>query len=158
MNRAQWIFTVVMGVVIFSSFGISKAGASSSNSVEVIPDEEISRALLIEPNGYATGQHTAYWPELEMTMVSDQGRIERNAVGTCSNGTDCAYGGASMQGSKLSWSGCGSHPTSALSTVRSIANGRSSRTLEARNGTTVVASATPGKWRNVSKKVTNVYC
>lgn len=131
----------------------------------VLPDtdEVVSYALDAVPGGYATSEHTAYWPELGMTLVSDEAqaaqRSERpKAVGSCSNGAVCAYSGSSLSGSKLSWSSCGTHSTSALASVRSIANGRTSETLRARNGSTVLASASPGTQKNVSGSVTNISC
>lgn len=126
-------------------------------------DEVVSYALDAVPGGYATSEHTGYWPELGMTLVSEGGQDTQRGdrakvVGSCGNGAVCAYSGSSLSGSKLSWSSCGTHSTAALSSVRSIANARSSETLRARNGSTVLASTTPGTQKNVSGSVTNIYC
>jgi hypothetical protein len=134
------------------------ADATVTDSDEDTVDDVVRRALEVTPGGHATGDHSAYWPELGMTLTSAAAGSAARAVGSCGTGSVCAYSGSSLSGSKLSWKSCGSHSTSALASVRSIANGRASGTLHARNGSTVRASAAPGTQKNVSGTVTNIYC
>jgi hypothetical protein len=135
-----------------------EADTTVTTSLEDTVDDVVRRALEVTPGGHATSDHSAYWPELGMTLTSAAVGAAARAVGSCGTGSVCAYSGSSLSGSKLSWSSCGSHPTSALASVRSIANGRASGTLQARNGSTVRASAAAGTQKNVSGTVTNIYC
>ncbi|GAA3210612.1 hypothetical protein [Microbacterium terregens] len=140
---------VVSAAVVFS--------APAAHAREITPDHEIAYALEQVPDGYATSEHTASWPRIGMEMVSSLA-ITSFAVGSCATGAICAYSGYSLTGSKLSWSSCSTYSTAALPSVGSIANARSSGTLRARNGTTVVATAGAGGQANVWSAVTNVQC
>jgi len=146
---------IVVGIVL--SLVVGTVGATSAHADEVIPDAEVAYALAAEPGGYATGAHTAYWPGSGMTLQSSEA-FSIQSVGSCATGAICAYNGLALTGAKLSWTTCGTFSTSALATVKSIANARSSGTLRARNGTTVLATATAGKQANVAGTVTNVQC
>ncbi|PPF41870.1 hypothetical protein C5B85_18285 [Pseudoclavibacter sp. AY1F1] len=139
------------------------APAAQAETTVVDVDEIVTYALDAVPGGHATGEHTAYWPDLGMTLLSEEAsaspsRDRQRAVGSCASGNVCAYSGSSLSGSKLSWSSCGTHSTAALGSVRSIANGRTSETLRARNGSTVLATATPGTQKNVSGTARTVNC
>lgn len=131
--------------------------APAANASEITPDHQIEYALKQVPGGYATSDHTAYWPKTGMEMTSSLA-ILPFAVGSCATGSICAYSGYSLTGSKLSWTSCSTFSTAALPSVGSIANARSSGTLRARNGTTVVATAGAGGQANVWSAVTNVQC
>lgn len=139
---------------------LALVGAPSPVSAEdtVLVHPDIAYALIAEPGGVATSWSTAEWPALGMTMTVPVAR----SVGTCDTGFICAYSGAGQAGSRLDWTSCGSKSTAALLTVGSIANARSSGTLQARQGTTVRASATAGNAANVPvayrSLITNVYC
>lgn len=129
---------------------------ASADSREVAP--EIAYALEVEPGGVVIDYWNAAWPELDMTLTVPAA-LSRAAVGNCASGRVCAFNGYGASGAYLSWGSCGSHSTSALSgSVRSIGNARSSGTLYARNGTTVVASAGASSSANVYGTTTNIYC
>jgi hypothetical protein len=78
-------------------------------------------------------------------------------VGSCATGAVCAFSGLNGGGSQLSWSTCSTFTISAF-TVRSIADAHSTGYLQARNGSTVVATAYAGASANVYAAVTNVRC
>jgi len=121
-------------------------------------DPQITAALQAVPGGEALDDHTAYWPDLSMTLTVPDTRL-RAAVGTCPNGSVCAFGGVSLTGSRLSWTTCGTFSTTALGVpVRSIADARSTGSLQARNGTTVVATAIAQSWASVTGTSDNVKC
>ncbi len=143
--------------VAIAALMLTAFSTPAAHAAEPTPDAEVSYALKHEPGGYATSDHTAYWPKLGMEMTSSQA-ITAFAVGSCATGSVCAYSGTSLSGSKLSWTTCGTFSTSALASVGSIANARSSGTLRARNGTTVVATAAAGGQANVWSTTTNVQC
>jgi len=92
---------------------------AAAHGTEVTPDREVAYALEHEAGGYATGQHTAYWPKTGMQFTSSQA-MQTMSVGSCATGSVCAYSGASLTGSKLSWSTCSTFSTSALGSVGSI--------------------------------------
>lgn len=132
--------------------------AVADEASDLHPDVEY--ALANQPGGYATSFGSAVWPALgmELEVVSDYAR----AVGTCATGSICAYSSSGLGGTKLSWTTCGSKSTAALSTVGSIANARTSGTLQARQGATVRASAGANSQANVPvaywSSITNVFC
>lgn len=119
---------VSLALVLALAATVVTAGAAQADEVKV--DHEIAYALSVEPGGYATGAHSAYWPELGMTMTSSLA-VTTLSVGSCSTGTVCAYSGYSLTGAKLSWSGCSTYSTAALPSVGSIADARSSGKLQA---------------------------
>jgi hypothetical protein len=144
-------------VTALASLGLSLlASLAGPASDDVIPDPEVAYALEHEPGGFLLNAHEAYWPEHQMTMTSSYA-LEQ-AVGTCATGNICAYSAINLGGAQLSWSSCMSHSTAALPSVQSIANARSTGTLHARNGGTVVASASAGQQANVWSTVTDVQC
>lgn len=136
---------------------VAVMSAPAAHASEITPDREIAYALEQVAGGYATSEHTASWPKIGMEMVSSLATAPFS-VGSCATGSICAYSGYTLTGSKLSWTGCSTYSTAALPSVGSIANARSSGTLRARNGTTVVATAGAGGQANVWSAVTNVQC
>lgn len=121
-------------------------------------DPQVAAALQTVPGGEVLDSHTAYWPDLGMTMTVPDPRL-RDAVGICPNGSVCAFSGASLGGTKLSWTTCGTFSTAALKApVRSIADARSTGSLQARSGTTVVATAIAQSWASVTGTSDNVNC
>jgi len=121
-------------------------------------DPQIAAALAAVPGGQVIDDRTAVWPDLSMTMTVPDPRL-REAIGSCANGSVCAFSGASLTGSKLSWTTCSTFSTTALGVpVRSIADARSTGSLQARNGTTVVATALAQNWASVTGTTDNVKC
>jgi hypothetical protein len=121
-------------------------------------DPQITAAVASVPGGQIVDDHTAYWPSLTMTLTVPDPRL-RDAVGSCANGSVCAYSGAALTGSKLSWTTCSTFSTTALGApVRSIADARSTGNLQARNGTTVAATASAQSWASVAGTTDNVKC
>lgn len=154
--RAISVVALVIGALALSS------GPATAESDAVAP--EVAYALQAQPGGVAIDYWHAEWPGIGMTLTVPSSSPSPSfsalaAVGACASGRVCAFNGYGATGTFLSWSTCGSHSTTALSgSVRSIGNARSSGTLHARNGTSVVASAAPGKSANVYATVTNIYC
>lgn len=140
-------------LVILAVVGLGSPASADESPVS----PQVAYALEAEPGGVAVDYWHAVWPELGMTLTVPTS-ASRAAVGSCASGKVCAFGGYAATGSYLSWSSCGSHSTSALGNVRSIANARSTGTLKARNGTTVLATASAGSSTNVYGTTTNIYC
>lgn len=148
-------------LAVVAAFVLVCAVPQAAAATETI-DPAIVAADAQEPGGVIVDAHTIVWPEegKELTVLGSSASSvsARATLAGCDTGKVCAYSGSNATGSKLSWSTCGSHSTSLLASVGSIANGRSSGNLQARNGTTVVATAGPGATKNVFSTVTNVKC
>lgn len=149
------------------ALALGLAGSPTAVAAAQAPAETlhpaVEYALAAEPGGFAVTETSALWPELGMRLdVLEAGSALGRAVGDCATGSICAYSAAGQAGVKLTWSSCGSKSTSALGTVGSIANGRSSGTLSARQASTVRASAGANSYANVPvsyrSSITNVYC
>lgn len=147
---------LALGLALTLMVGSGATAARAAQQPDVHPD--VAYALKAEPGGVVVNYFTAEWPESGM-------RIEVSvtfAVGSCATGAICAYSSAAQAGTKLSWTTCGTKSTSALSTVGSIANARTSGTLLALQGTTSRASASAGTYANVPVSyrplITNVSC
>nr|WP_201470009.1 hypothetical protein [Microbacterium hydrocarbonoxydans] len=128
--------------------------------------EEEAAPLIVEvmdevPGGIIVDRNHAVWPELGMTLtVPSRGEMSgmRAAVGPCATGQVCAFTGGSVTGAKLSWTTCSTHTIPSSFVTRSIADARSSGSLQARNGSTVLATAPANGWANVSGTANNVRC
>lgn len=149
------------------AFGAAPAATADTGEAEVAP--AVAEALAAVPGGVVIDYWTAEWPSQDMRLelrpagangdAAAARSVGTAAVGQCATGRICAFSGYGATGASLSWGSCGTYSTSALGApVRSIANARSSGTLYARNGTTVVASAAAGTMKNVYATVTNVRC
>lgn len=123
-------------------------------------DPQVVQMLEAVPGGILVDAQTAVWPELgmELSVPSPGGMSARAAVGTCPSGAICAFGEGSLNGARLSFTGCGVLPVPATFTTRSMADARASGYAQARNGSTVLATATAGSWTNVSGTTTNIRC
>lgn len=149
------ISTLVATAVAIAAMVFTGQAAYASES-PTIPAADIAAVMEAIPGGALIDAHHASWPDLGLEMTSSEA-LAPFAVGTCGTGSVCAFSGANLSGSKLSWTTCGTFATTAF-TVRSIADARSTGYLQARNGTTVVATANAGKSANVFGTVTNVRC
>lgn len=118
---------------------------------------DVVYALDAVPGGVVVDSRNAVWPELGMEITVPSPFLR--AVGSCATGTYCAYSEPNRGGTRLSFSICTVVSTAGLSTVRSIANARSSGTVQARAGSgTVLASAGAGATANVTGAVSNLRC
>jgi hypothetical protein len=132
------------------------AVAAPANA-EITPVPEVAYALAQVPGGQLIDERTAYWPHLTMTL-NVPNPLLRDAIGSCPNNSICAFSGPTLTGSRLSWAVCSNYSTTALATVQSIADARSTGKLQARYGTTVRATALAQSWTNVTGTVNNVNC
>lgn len=154
MNANALIARMLAATVL--TVAISSPGAPVTTTPPQIVDSEIAFALAHEPGGFATSEHTAYWPTLGMTMESSLAP-RTLAVGSCATGSFCAYSALGLTGAKLSWGTCGTYSTAAISSAKSVANARTTGNVQALSSGTVVATVAPGKQSNVSL-ATHVRC
>jgi hypothetical protein len=129
----------------------------TAQAAAVHPD--IQAVLDEVPGGVVVSFSEAYWPALDMAMVVPGSTLSRVAVGSCASGKICSYASANLSGTRLEWSSCATHSVPSSHVSRSFANARASGSIvNARNGTTVVASASAGNWKNLTATVTNFRC
>lgn len=136
-------------------------GSVPANAAESAGEQDpLITAMLAEvPGGVVVDETRVVWPRLDMELVVQPERAAfAFAVGSCATGKICAYNGVSLAGSRLSFGTCGNHPIPSPFTARSVANARSSGSVQARNGSTVVATVYAGNWTNLGGAVNNLRC
>lgn len=130
------------------------AGASSSDDAET---SDIEYALGAVPGGIALSDSYAVWPALGMTLTA--GSPTARSVGSCATGTFCAYAGSGLSGTKLAFTVCTNVSTAALRVVASIANGRTSGKVHAKNSSgTVLGTAVANGSANVPPGTASLLC
>jgi len=139
---------------------VAPASASSGDEQPVDVDPQVARMLEEVPGGVLVDAKHAVWPELHMELIvpSSASSLARAAVGSCATGLICLYDGYSLSGTKLTFGTCGISTVPSSFATRSLANARSSGYTQARNGTTVLATASAGGWTNVYGTTTNIRC
>lgn len=151
MKRMRAVLATVF-VALAAMVVAAPAAAESDPAV----DEQIVAVMRAMPGGVVVDRYRAVWPATGMEMAVPDPAVP-NAVKGCATGMVCAFSSYNATGASLSWSTCGTFPISGF-TTRSIADARSSGYAQARNGTTVVATATAGNFANVFSPVTNLRC
>jgi hypothetical protein len=117
--------------------------------------------VLVDYGGTQSSWNQVSWDggAIVLTVVDPTGP-QTFSIGPCAAGKYCAYSGTSYTGSVLTFSTCTTgNSVAALGQVRSIANSRTSGTVRAYNGSTLVAtvSANTGK-TPISGTVSTVSC
>lgn len=137
---------------------VTLVSASAASAAETtVPHADIAAMMDAVPGGLLIDADHAVWPGTGLEMTSSAA-VTLYSVGSCATGSVCAFSSANLGGSKLSWSTCSTFTISSSFTVRSIADARSTGYLQARNGTTVLATANAGASANVFGTVTNMRC
>ncbi|MBW9111301.1 hypothetical protein [Microbacterium ureisolvens] len=153
MNKIRPILvTVVLAALAFSA---PTAAHATSDSLQ----DRIDQVLEDYPGGTQTGSREISWNDGEIILTLAEG-ASLFAVGSCSTGSFCAYSGTSLSGARISFTNCtGTNSVAPLgSPVRSFANARSSGTVGAFNGGTVVDSTAAGTYKNTTATITRLGC
>ncbi|MFF5626805.1 hypothetical protein [Microbacterium sp. LWH10-1.2] len=155
MKALNYTIAGIAGM-IFALAAALPAVAAESDAV----DPRVAQMLAEVPGGVVVDPETAVWPELgmEFTVATATDAFARSAVGSCASGTICAYDRPNMGGTKLTFTGCGVLAVPGSFGTQSMADARASGYAQARNGSTVLATATAGSWTNVSGTTTNIRC
>lgn len=155
MKRVAPLGAILLGLVI--ALGATPAYAADPGGRAV--DPQVVAMLEEVPGGIVIDATHAVWPELDMELsVSSASGISARSVGACATGKFCAFNATSIGGSVLSFSTCGVNAIPSSFSVKSVANARTSGSLQARNGTTVLKTVSAGSWSNVTGTVTNLRC
>lgn len=123
--------TLILAALIAAVNSPSGAYASTSDDSASV-QERIDEAMKVRPGGTQISATEVSWEDGAVILTVDDGASSR-AIGSCATGAFCAWDGANLTGSKLSFTSCTTHSTSGLSVVRSIANARSSGSVRAKN-------------------------
>ncbi|PRB11368.1 hypothetical protein CQ047_03795 [Microbacterium sp. MYb72] len=155
MRMRRYAASVALGTL----FVVAGAGPAMAESPEEV-DPLVVQMLEDVPGGVLVDATHAEWPELGMALtVPTAGDLSaRTASGSCASGLICVYKLPSLSGAFLSYSGCGVLAVPGDWTVRSMDNNRASGYAQARNVTTVLATANAGSWTNVGGTTTNIRC
>ncbi|KAB1887972.1 hypothetical protein F6W70_09530 [Microbacterium maritypicum] len=150
-----------MTIAVLLAAMVAPPMASASTDVaDLHPD--IAQALEEIPGGVAVDATHAYWAEWDMDLrVLGSAGLAARSVGSCATGKICAYTSASLVNMYVSWGACSTSlpvPNSSQYAMRSLANARSTGYAQARNGTTVLATANAGGWTNVAGTPNSIRC
>lgn len=121
----------------------------------------VDSALTANPGGTQIAWNEVSWDDgaMILTLAPETGTVH-TMVGGCASGKFCAYDHASYSGNKITYSTCTSYQSvSALpGAVRSMANSRTSGSIKAYSGSTLLATATAGHGTNVGGTTTYISC
>lgn len=141
---------LLAAAVLVAAVSLAPTPALASGSY---PDDEslqsrIDAVLLAFPDGVQIADDTVAWERGEVALTLAGGSSARS-IGNCATGKYCAWSAFNYGGSKLSFSSCSlagsSNSLAPLgSNARSLANARTSGTVKAKNGATVVHTLAAG--------------
>lgn len=154
MMRVRALTAIVVGLLLVTT---ATSAAHADDPHDVHP--AIAQALREIPGGILIDPEHAVWPEFDMALTAtDATPLSPRSVGSCATGRICAYLGTGLTSMYASWGVCGVLPVPSGQTMRSMANARPSGYAQARNGSSIVATASAGGWTNVYSTVTSIRC
>jgi hypothetical protein len=135
---------------------VASPAVAASSASRVALEIRATAVLEANPGGQEIAPGIVSWGNGAVVLTLD-GAVSPQAVGTCATGQYCAWSETSYIGTKLAFTACSAGGTSSSlallgGVVRSTANARSSGTVKAKNGSTVVytMAANTGKAVNIS--------
>lgn len=138
------VLLVLIALLIAPDSARAEEGDSSAGTLSV--QQRIDEAMLARPGGTQISATEVSWEDGAVVLTVDDG-VGTRSIGSCATGAFCAWDGANLTGSKLSFTSCSTYSTAGLSVVRSIANARSSGSVKAKNSSgTVLITLSPGAW------------
>ncbi|MDR2703950.1 MAG: peptidase inhibitor family I36 protein [Cellulomonadaceae bacterium] len=122
----------------------------------------INEILSTHAGGIQVAWNEIAWNDgaIVLTLSPDNIGVAPLAVGNCPSGSFCAYDGANYSGNRLAFTTCPStNDVSPLGkAVRSIANSRTSGSIQARNGSTVVHTISANSGLNTTSTISHLVC
>jgi len=155
-------FAIGVAVMVLTSWFASPAQAITSN-----PEMQTRVETVLEqnPGGTQIAWNEVSWDDGEVVLTLapptvGAGPAVLAVVGGCTSGKFCAYNQTGYLGDKITYSTCTSTQSVAnlIGAVRSIANSRTTGTIRAYAGSTLLASAAAGAGSNVTGTSTNISC
>lgn len=146
MKRTRLLAAAAL--VIAASLAPTPALALGSAAVDESLQARIDAVMLAFPDGVQIADDSVAWEHGEVVLTLEGGSSARS-VGSCATGKYCAWSAFNYGGTKLSFSTCSlagsSNSLAPLGTnARSLANARTSGTVKAKNGATVVYTLAAG--------------
>lgn len=122
--------------------------------------DQVDRILEAHPGGTQIAENQIAWDGGDVVLTIPSEDVSGlAAVGSCATGRFCAYSGSNQGGLQLSFSSCtGTNSTAPIGAVRSVTNARSSGTVSAFNGSSVVLTVGAGSTANTSATITRLGC
>lgn len=153
----------------------TQVGAAPAAGLEPATSAEVSYALEAMPGGVLTAPNEVTWPDGTVLVVVPDGRAVDVAGGrvskpgkvaapslassACPSGKFCAHSALDGTGTRLEFQTCPStNSLAAMRVVKSVSNARTSGRVTAQDGSTVIATATAGTTKNLTKVVDRLVC
>lgn len=116
--------------------------------------------VIAQYGGIQTAYNEVTWDDGAIILTLAGDGIAPLAVASCPSGSYCAYSAYSYAGSRLQFTTCTTgNPVGALPSVKSIANSRTSGTVRAYNGATLVTTVAPNTGKTpINSTVTTLSC
>lgn len=142
------------------SLGLASTAVAYAGTATDPIQTEVDSLLAEYEGGAQTGYGEISWDEGRAILTLEMAAHSRVAVGSCPSGSFCAYSSSSLGGTRIAFTSCTA--TNSLAPIgngpRSIANGRSSGTVNAYNGSSTIASIGAGSYSNVAITATRLGC
>ncbi len=134
MNTVRTIRFSLIAAASAAALTFGGGLAANADVGEETMQERVDRVLLEYPGGTQIASNEISWENgaVVLTLASADG-IAPRAVGSCATDAYCAYNGSGLSGSKLTFWTCGIYSTTALGSVRSVANARTGGYVDAKN-------------------------
>lgn len=154
------VVTTALFVSVAAALATATPTLAAPATAPTSMQQRVNTALIETPGGIQTAWNEISWDNGDVVLtIAPEGLITASTVGTCESGKFCAYAKASYSGTKLTFSTCTSGlSVTALPQVRSIANARSSGTVTAYNGSTLVTTVAAGTGKNTTGTITSLSC
>ena len=163
MKLLRRLFTPLVALGVVGALTLAPCTANAAEN----PVQDRIDAVIAEYGGEQTAANEVTWDDgaIILTVEAQSARSAQTVsaqtvVGTCPSGSYCAYSLANYLGSRLAFTTCttGNSVSKLGSAVRSIANSRSSGTVSAYNGSSLVLSVSAGSGKNTTATITSLSC
>jgi hypothetical protein len=156
------LFAVAVLVLVSLSPAPAIAAVAPPDAGESL-QARVDAVMRSYPNGVQIADDSIAWEDRTIIMTLEGGSNQKT-IGSCSNGSYCAWAALAYTGSKLTFTACSLGGTSSSlaplgTNARSLANARSTGTIKVKNGSTLVwnMAASTGITSN-SFTVTTMVC
>lgn len=133
--------------------GVSAAPAFASDPVQTKIE-----AIIAQYGGEQISTNQIGWDDGDVVLTVPAA-FSTQSVGSCATGKFCAYSAINQAGLSISFTNCTTaNSTAPIGSVRSVANARTSGSVKAYNGATVVLTVGAGAKTNTGATITRLGC
>lgn len=127
------------------------------------PTQERIDEVIAEYGGEQTAWNEVTWNDGEVVFTTAPSTASRQvtaaAARNCNSGSHCVFSGTGYTGERLTFSSCSSNQSvSGLSSVRSVANNRSGKSVKVYKNSTLLTTVSANSGKNVSSGATSLTC